>query len=463
MKKNSLLTILAALILCLSLVFTVSATGTENAGTENEPVVSTEDTSENTPTEEAMPTLTISNSDYKITDGTLLELPKKTVAYKGTEYTVVYSLSPEVASTSVDATTGKTSFYGLSIETKNYTLTAKVNIDGTELTATKAIVLKNEKSAPATPTASKVTSNTIVINSISGAQYSIAKEGSEEPAKWVTSTSFTGLEPNTVYTIVAYYPETDDYYASAKSKPLTQKTKLAAAAAPKAPVLKDKTDNSIAVVAQAGYEYSIDNGKNWSITGEFKNLSANANYSIIARKTFDPAKQDPSLNSPALKVITNKSGNYLAEISKCTFEIDGDKLYANQAYTFAVAGDKPAAAAQYGDTRYVPVSFTHGGVPSQFTPDTDKDPTNRLGQFVAPGENENYKIVVKFQLEEYKDSGWVAQGEPVEKEFTVDMNDTYSPIKNFFEGFINLFTHYIPLLFTRLGSIFEMFFAAFMN
>lgn len=474
MKKNSLLTILAALVLCFTIAFTASATGTEGTtpgeGTGSD-VVTDEGTEggteggteENQP--EAMPTLTITDADYTITDGSLLELPKKTLTYGGVEYTVVYSLEPAVTSTSVDSATGKTSFYGLSVEVKNYTLTAKVTVDGTELSATKAIVLKNERSAPATPVASKVTSDTIVVKSIAGAQYSISKAGSEEAAKWVTTTTLSGLEPDTVYTIIAMYPETDEYYASAKSKALTQKTKLAPAAAPKAPVLKDKTNNSIAVVAAAGYEYSIDNGKTWTTTGEFKNLTANTDYSIIARKTFDATKQDPSLNSPALKVYTNKSANTLAEISNCTVEIDyEDKLYAGQAYTFAAKGDSPSGTAvQYGDTRYVPVSFTYGGVPGQFIPDTDKDPSSRLGQFTASGENENYKIVVKFQLEEYKGNGWVAQGDPVEKEFTFDMNDTYSPVRNFFEGFINLFTHYIPLLFARMGDIFEMFFAAFMN
>lgn len=382
-------------------------------------------------------------------------------AETATDCPVEYSIAPEEGVSKNVLQDGSTNYYNLT-PGKEYTVTGKVTVSETEsYTSTVIRPLKNGQLPPKSPVPT-VTSTTIVVTGSNGAAFEcLDKDGNKITAK--TSTSFADLKPDTVYTIVSYYPETNDAYASEKIS-IEVKTLKAAAAAPAVPVLKDKTNDSIVVKAVKGEEYSINNGQSWTTTGVFTGLAANTRYEIIARKTFDAAKQDPSVNSAAFATFTNKKANFEAKLDNCAIEIDYEnKIYAAQAYTFAAVGDKPASAdVQYGDTRYVPVSFTYGGQAGEFAPEaaTDNNPASKLGSFTAPGENENYKIVVTFQLEEYDGENWVGvkdeDGQPkVEnKEFTVKVSKEYNQIREFFETFINFFTHYIPLLIMRIaGSI----------
>lgn len=378
-----------------------------------------------------------------------------------TDCPVEYSIAPNEGVSSNTLQDGSANYYNLTPGTE-YKVTAKVTVSETEsYTAEIVRKLKNGQLPPKSPVPT-VTSTTIVVTGSNGAVFECYdKDGNKIAAK--TSTSFAGLKPDTVYKIVSYYPESKDAYASEKVS-IEATTLKAAAKAPAVPVLKDKTNDSIVIKAVKGEEYSIDNGKTWTTTGVFTGLTANTKYEIVARKTFVASKQDPSLVSAPFAVFTNKTENYNAKLDNCTIEIDYEKkIYAAQPYTFAAVGDKPdLAKAQYGDTRYVPVSFTYGGQAGEFAPEAagDKNPCSKLATFTAPAENSNYKIVVTYQLEEFDGEKWNAvlddKGEEKieSKEFSVDVKKPYSGIREFFETIINLVTNTIPNLIMRLFGIF---------
>lgn len=378
-----------------------------------------------------------------------------------TDCPVEYAIAPEEGVSQNTLQDGSTNFYNLTPGTE-YTITGKVTVSETKSYTAEVIrTLKNGQAAPKTPVPSKVTSATIVVTGSTGAKYICTEKKTGKVITETTTTSFASLTPATTYVITAYFPETDDYYASEKVS-VEVTTLKAAAAAPAVPVLKDKTNDSIVIAVRSGEEYSIDGGKTWKANGVFTGLKANTMYSVVARMTYDATKQDPSLVSAAFETFTNKTANYNAKLDNCAIEIDyEDKIYAAQSYTFAAIGDKPSAAdAQYGDTRYVPVSFTYGGTAGEFAPEaaTDKNPASKLGTFTATAENDNYKIVVTFELQEYNGEDWITvmnedgTEKTENKEFTVDVSAEYNAIRAFFEFFINIFTHYLPLLIVRIGS-----------
>lgn len=72
---------------------------------------------------------------------------------------------------------------------------------------------------------------------------------------------------------------------------------------PAPPVFISRTETSITVKAFSGYEYSINGGLSWNITGVFENLKDNTSYSIITRKAETP-NVEAGVVSDALGVRT---------------------------------------------------------------------------------------------------------------------------------------------------------------
>ena len=96
--------------------------------------------------------------------------------------------------------------------------------------------------APAAPVLEQKTDTSISVRHIPGAEYSI-----DGGSSWQTSPRFTGLHPNTSYSVTARYAETRSSYASPASPALSCTTKKGSPSAPSRPVLQDSTDSTITV------------------------------------------------------------------------------------------------------------------------------------------------------------------------------------------------------------------------
>ncbi len=94
------------------------------------------------------------------------------------------------------------------------TITATTN-SGNK-TATCAVTVYKTQVAPAAPTKKSATSDTIVLNEISGAEYS------RDGKNWQTSTTFTGLTANTEYTFYARMAADGEYIKVSSASTVTK-------------------------------------------------------------------------------------------------------------------------------------------------------------------------------------------------------------------------------------------------
>ena len=308
-----------------------------------------------------------------VTPGTTLTVPKPELSLnKEDKFIVVKAIDPIVAngksypvefSISPKATKGlhengvDTIFFGLTMG-KKYTVTATIIVDGSAITSSDSITLKNEQSAPEIKAATNVTSDSIEIPRVTGCVYKIEKEGTSND-KWGNVTKFTDLTPDTLYTISIKFKETDTKYESPETKLTVRTLMVAKPGKPAAPTLKDKNMDTIIVEEKSGIEYSIDL-KNWQKSGTFTGLKAGVTYSIYARYEFDPGEQEAGEASAPLVVVTNKKATSPATLNDCKITIEQKEVYyANQ--TFAVDIEVKSTfvthKAEYGDTVYIPISY----------------------------------------------------------------------------------------------------------
>lgn len=131
-------------------------------------------------------------------------------------------------------------------------------------------------SKPSAPKLVELTSDKIIVETKEGYQYSIDGE------TWRKSGVFTGLNPNTSYSVYCRMPENDMYYESPKSNPLQVTTLKNTVDVPNAPVVLSKTDVTVTLVAIAGYEYS-KNGVDWQESNVFTNLLPDTQYTFYQR------------------------------------------------------------------------------------------------------------------------------------------------------------------------------------
>jgi hypothetical protein len=161
---------------------------------------------------------------------------------------------------------------------------------------------KNSAPAPVAPQLASKTNNSVTLAVVEGYEYSIDNGGTS----WQTSNVFSGLNPNTEYAFVQRIAETEDTYASDKSAALEVTTnRNPAPAAPVAPTLASKTNNSVTLAVVEGYEYSINNGEAQP-SNVFNGLSPNTQYSFRQR-VAETTTTLASAWSDALEETTNRN------------------------------------------------------------------------------------------------------------------------------------------------------------
>jgi len=97
------------------------------------------------------------------------------------------------------------------------TITA-ANCDGNVTSNPTETATKATQTAPAAPTLNSSTSTSIILNSVADCEY---RKDSEN---WQTSTTFSGLEPNTFYSFTQRKTETEMHLASPESQAVALKT-----------------------------------------------------------------------------------------------------------------------------------------------------------------------------------------------------------------------------------------------
>lgn len=397
-----------------------------------------------------------------------------TVEIDGEEYAVVFSATQADDATkdplrALQDTKGNTVFTN-PVTGKSYNIKGTVTVGETEklVTNTFKVEVLNSKNAPATPVAKKITAKSIEISSVSGCEYRIKKAG--EWSAWQKSNAFTGLDENTSYSIEMRYAKTSTHYASPASS-ITVKTLKAAdpTYVPDLPVLVNKTESTITVKAVENVEFSIDGGKTWQETNEFKGLKADSTYSIIARYVYDELVQEANVATAPAAFITNARAAYPADIKKCTVSAaDGDN-YANETIKLTVNADTAPDKydAQYGDTKYVPSYYkiTGSTEPLYFNP--SKDGKVYTSDF-TPGEaNANKEITVTVYFQKFKCRGeddkgetyWIAEGEPEVKTCKVkvgEVHNFFTDVKNFFLGIFNFLLNDLPAKINDLIGDFDI-------
>ncbi|MBQ6266512.1 MAG: hypothetical protein IJK64_01925 [Clostridia bacterium] len=362
-----------------------------------------------------------------------------TVTIDGEEKDVSFSITPEADKDELK--TGETKFFGLETG-KTYKIVGKVGDE--VVTNTFSIQLLNSKPAPAEPIPEKLTATEITVKAVSGCEYQLADKDGVVLKDWSATRAFTGLTPETRYKVSIRYAEVANTYYASPASTITVKTLKAAAGTAPAPVLEDKTDTTIKVKAVPNVEYSLDK-TTWNSTGEFTGLKPSTPYEVYARYAFNKDEQAESPISAATKITTNAKARYEASMDKVKFEVTtkGD-LYAGSAVKFKVTGDAPKdlGALQYGDTRYIPVSFTtnQGGSGAGINPKSDL----AVETYTTPSEAGELVITVTFREERYTDSGWANTGNDQKKDFSVKVYGSGEKGRVTLSRILNFFTNTLP-------------------
>lgn len=352
---------------------------------------------------------------------------------------------------------GKTedeTFYYVNLDNGvTYTVSVSAKVDGALKTQKIVEKILTKAATPAAPVPTKITANTITINSVSGCEYMLKTKAGEEVFAWGSKTTFDGLDANTEYVIYIRVKAVADKSHASDAASIGVTTLLAPKGQAAAPVLADKTETSITVNAVnvpegETVEFSINNGSTWQTAGKFTGLKKDTAYTIVARYTYNKDTQEASPVSDALQVKTSARAGYTADLKNTTFKVDGSN-YANESMTLVVTADVPAnmIELQYGDTKIVPVKFSYDNGENKYGPSSSDGKTYKFS-FVPGVENANSKMEVVVYFTEYKYNGseWV-ESRPLTKVYDVEIganNDFFNKLKEGFESFLNILLNTIP-------------------
>lgn len=169
--------------------------------------------------------------------------------------------------------------------------------------------LMSSRQAPGVPQLVSAGSDRITIRAISGQEYSL-----NEGKNWQSGGTFSGLQPNRIYRIIARVCRTLEKMESPSSQALEVRTDRRDALAPLAPECVGITETAITIRTVNGQEYTIDGGTRWQTGGVFQGLKPNTRYAIQARsRENDIYKRSPV--SPALSVTTGKVSDFQVKLN----------------------------------------------------------------------------------------------------------------------------------------------------
>lgn len=472
-KINSATKRMLALLLAMLLIFSGVAV-TSSASDENQAPEATATTTTTTQvateTTTAVPTTAAPTTTTVPTTAAPTSVPTPVLSKSDVDRTITVKLPKvpgynvnilvEPAASYVDLNNGSWCYVNLTPGQK-YTFKAYIVIGTTPLYSTAVTeTIKDKYPTPDAPVATKVTSTSITAYKVSGCEYKLVRAADQALVKdWSDNVLFENLTAETIYVLSIRKKGDNNKYAS-DPKSITIKTlKTGDTVAVGKPVLVDKTNTTITVACAKEdkdytIEFSIDKGKTWQYSGEFKNLTPETIYGVIARKVYDPAVQDANPVSEVLELKTNKKARFEASVSKCTFKLDEGKIYADQLIGVTVTGDAPSDLylVEYGDTRLVPYAVYVGG--REFSIEKNRAE-------IMPGkENANKKAQanVVFTKERYIGGGcWEAVGKvTMKQEFEVGPEKTFLvTIGEFFVTIANFFLDTIPSYILGTGEYWE--------
>lgn len=165
---------------------------------------------------------------------------------------------------------------------------------------------------PSAPIISKTENDSFAVIKTEGVEYSI------DLISWQDSNVFIGLLPNQIYTVYARIKATETSFASEISKGTTVTTLKNFVEAPNSPTIEAITDTSVTLVANDGYEYSMD-GINWQKEAVFEGLTPDMEYTFYQR-TVETDTAYASDLSEALIVKTEKILEFILG------DLNGDNL-----------------------------------------------------------------------------------------------------------------------------------------
>ena len=137
-------------------------------------------------------------------------------------------------------------------------------------------VEKQPQPAPDAPVVSELTDISVTLEAITGAEYKL------DDGAWQTDLTFTGLSPNTAYSLYVRLAETATHLASPESAATTVTTHKSAQTAPAAPVAASITETAVTLEHVVGAEYRLNDGA-WQMSPEFTGLTPDTTYRFYVR------------------------------------------------------------------------------------------------------------------------------------------------------------------------------------
>ena len=345
----------------------------------------------------------------------LAEGTDKDFAYEFSINGTDYQDSPEFAGLTAD------SDYSVTVRVKGGTYDGQDYNAGEPSEALMVHTLKSALPAPAMPDVAKRTDTQITFSGdTAGMEFGLVN-GSQ--VLWQSDAVFKSLIPGTQYSFVfrmSYDPEKQ--MPSTVTDVLTVNTLKSGAEAPAAPVLKDRTENSLTVETAEHQEYAIyKNGvlSPWQTGGEFTGLNPKTQYLVVTRMSYDPNEAMESHQSTPLEVKT-----LVAFADSSVKGITANGVYdAGSTFTIQVTGSGMDNTAPVpGDSRWKPVGWSWGSGAKGSWDSTD------YSMAFGVKEAGKYTLTITFGLETYTSAGWESAGKEqtlttsftvVAKEFTL--------------------------------------------
>jgi hypothetical protein len=256
--------------------------------------------------------------------------------------------------------------------TKSISVNVTSSVESGKISSTAtANIEKADQMAPAKPTMTGKTHNTITLNVVSGCEYAI------DGGTWQSSAEFSGLTSGTEYSITQRLAETNTHKASIASSALTVETSAAPLKGTIAitGILKYGEEltanvNSAQITGTLSYQWKRDgsdiNGataKTYTLTEEDieKSISVDITSSVETGTLTSPNTvkiQKADKKAPAKPTLTSKTENSITlnVVSGCEYAINGGTWQTSAEFTELTKATKYSLTQRYIETNTHSVS-----------------------------------------------------------------------------------------------------------